>query len=261
MLENALQDHNNIKCNETQDAHNLKRSTQFPRFLKFLSDNAVVAMMQRASRLARPFQRWCLTNSASVPTRCASVKSAVETEIEYAAAESGHSKEREEDDILGPAKTWVRRRDRFCTGPYENPNELRPKYPKRRSPFARAKALINALHEEEGLKMMKSGRALLAKMGPRTGDIIRVEYMPNSAVSKVVQSFTGIVMSVRNRGMGSGIVLRNVVDGIAIERAFPLYSPNITNVELVGRRKVHRAKLTYLREKKLKESTFAHVRK
>ena len=153
--------------------------------------------------------------------------------------------------VVGSGKQPAR--ERFCTGPYEKPGEERPAYPKRRSPFARAKALINELHAEEGLRMVRAGRAPLAALlpRPRAGDVLRVEFGPRAA-------FTGIVIAVRKRGLGSGWVLRNVVDGVAVERSGPLYDTTVTKVERVGQRRVRRNKLYYLREKKLRESTFTH---
>lgn len=210
--------------------------------------------MQRAIPITRALQRW-RTLSQTAPLR--GLCTATDSPLRGVAAEAGGGETTE----LGPPRTWVRRRDRYCTGPYEAPGE-RPQYPKRRNPFARSKALINALHEEEGLRMRRAGRAVLASMTepPRAGDILRVEFTPNSDMPDLMQAFTGIVMATKSRGLGSGIVLRNVVDGIAIERAFPLYSPAVRRVVRVGKRKVHRAKLYYLREKKLRESTFQHVR-
>lgn len=184
------------------------------------------------------------------------------TQIENDAAEAGLPSDIVPMDGSGKRGDSARRvtgggklpsRQRFCTGPYEEPGKERPAYPKRRTPFARAKALISALHAEEGLRMIQSGRSKLAAMVPpvRTGEIIRVQFGPREA-------FTGIVMATRKRGLGSGLVLRNVVDGVAIERAIPLYDPSVTEVTRVGRRKVRRNKLYYLREKKLRESTFEH---
>lgn len=56
--------------------------------------------------------------------------------------------------------------------------------------------------------------------------------------------------------MGSTLVLRNVVDGVPVERGFAIYSPLITDAQIVRRKKVRRAKLYYLRDKPLRESTF-----
>ena len=211
--------------------------------------------MQRALALSR-----VLPHRACVQTRfyrSFSTSTSASGGDNYAAAEVTRPSWANDEEEYGMPlrRTKLPARERFCTGPYEQPGTARPNYPKRRSPFARAKALINALHQEEGMRMILSGRAVLAAFlpPPRPGDVLRVDFGE-------VKSFTGIVMSVRKRGLGSGIVLRNVIDGVAVERAVPLYDPSVTNVERVAkRRKVRRNKLYYLREKKLKESTFTHA--
>lgn len=179
-----------------------------------------------------------------------------------AEAGGGPREDDEEGPVLGPVRTWRKRADRFCTGPYEKPGEPRPVYPKRRSPFARSKALINALHEEEGLRMISSGRAVFPKKvpDPRSGDIITVTYAPNPNTPDFTRRFTGICISVRRRGLGSTFVLRNVLDGVPVERGFPFYSPIIRDAEVIGKRPVRRNKLYYLRGRKLRESTFLHDR-
>lgn len=148
-------------------------------------------------------------------------------------------------------------------GPYEIEGEPRPVYPKRRSPLRRSTALIKALNREESLRMVHEGRAVFpAKIpDPRSGDIIRVTYVPSLAEAAVRLCFTGICMAVRNNGVGSTVVLRNVVDGVPVERGFPMYSPLIVDAEVIGKRKVRRAKLYYLREKPLRESTIPDATK
>lgn len=133
-------------------------------------------------------------------------------------------------------------------------------YPKRKSPFKRCKALIDALHAEEAARLVASGRAVMpAKVpGLRSGDVVRVAYVASAAQEKA-QYFTGMCIAVKRRGLGSSFVLRNVVDGVAVERAWPTYSPLIRDAEVLGRNKVRRNKLWYLRDKPLRESTFGNA--
>ncbi len=110
--------------------------------------------------------------------------------------------------------------------------------------------------------MISSGRAVFPKKvpDPRSGDIITVTYAPNPNTPDFTRRFTGICISVRRRGLGSTFVLRNVLDGVPVERGFPFYSPIIRDAEVIGKRPVRRNKLYYLRGRKLRESTFLHDR-
>lgn len=162
-----------------------------------------------------------------------------------------------------PEITRRRLRDRFCTGPYEIPGRPRPVYPKRKSPFKRAGALINALHQEEGLRLIAEGRAIFPKKipNPRSGDVIRIKYVHSLSNMNMQLYFTGICIAVKRRGLGSTFVLRNVVEGIPIERGFPIYSPLIQDAEIIGRKDVRKMKLYYLRDKPLRESTVPNATK
>ena len=44
--------------------------------------------------------------------------------------------------------------------------------------------------------------------------------------------------------------MRKVLDGIGLEKIFPLHSPSIEKIEIVKRAKARRAKLYYLRTAK-----------
>lgn len=89
----------------------------------------------------------------------------------------------------------------------------------------------------------------------RAGDIVRVQYVAGLGQTKS-QYFTGVCIAFKRRGTGSSFVLRNVLEGVAVERSWPYYSPCIVGAEIVGKKKgVNRNKLWYLRDKPLKEST------
>ena len=47
--------------------------------------------------------------------------------------------------------------------------------------------------------------------------------------------------------------MRKTIDGVGVERIFPLYSPNVGKIEITRRAKVRRSKLYHIRRKAAKE--------
>jgi large subunit ribosomal protein L19 len=89
----------------------------------------------------------------------------------------------------------------------------------------------------------------------RSGDQVRVWQKIEEDKGKFrLQAFEGLVLA-RKHGSEAGatFTVRKVVDGVGVERIFPLYSPMIDEVELIRRSKVRRAKLYFIREKATKE--------
>jgi len=72
-----------------------------------------------------------------------------------------------------------------------------------------------------------------------------------------IQIFEGIILSHKGgKQKTATITVRKIAaGGIGVEKVFPIYSPNIANVELVKTAKVRRAKLGFLRtyKKKLRD--------
>lgn len=69
-----------------------------------------------------------------------------------------------------------------------------------------------------------------------------------------LQAFEGIIMA-HKHGLEAGatFTVRKVIDGVGVERTFPLYSPMIDEIENVSRSKVRRSKLYFVRRKAAKE--------
>lgn len=67
--------------------------------------------------------------------------------------------------------------------------------------------------------------------------------------------FVGICISQRNNGLGSTFILRNVLNGMGVEKMFELYSPALREIKVLKLERRRRAKLYYLREKPLRFST------
>ncbi len=82
----------------------------------------------------------------------------------------------------------------------------------------------------------------------RPGLEVRVSSKIKEGEKERTQVFEGMIVATHGAGNGKTFTVRRVVGGIGIERIFPMYSPLVTNVEILGATKVRRAKLTYLRK-------------
>lgn len=88
----------------------------------------------------------------------------------------------------------------------------------------------------------------------RTGDTVRVAQKIQEKGKTRIQNFEGMVLA-RKHGTepGATFTVRRVVNGIGVEKIFPLFSPMIDTIEIVKRSKTRRSKLYYIREKAAKE--------
>jgi large subunit ribosomal protein L19 len=88
----------------------------------------------------------------------------------------------------------------------------------------------------------------------RVGDTIRVNVRLKEGEGEKekerLQAFEGVVISKKGRASGATFTVRRVSFGVGIERIFPLHSPSISTVDIVGKGKVRRARLYYLRDLK-----------
>ncbi|MCL5010548.1 MAG: 50S ribosomal protein L19 [Patescibacteria group bacterium] len=66
-----------------------------------------------------------------------------------------------------------------------------------------------------------------------------------------IQVFEGVVLGTKGRNVNKSFTVRKVVGDVAVERIYPLFSPNIDKIELKehSKKRVRRAKLYYLRKK------------
>lgn len=87
-----------------------------------------------------------------------------------------------------------------------------------------------------------------------SGDTVRVWQKITEKDKTRLQAFEGLVLS-RKHGTEAGatFTVRKVMDGVGVEKIFPIYSPIIDKIEVLRRSKVRRAKLYFVREKASKE--------
>ena len=81
------------------------------------------------------------------------------------------------------------------------------------------------------------------------GDLVKVHYKIIEGKRERIQVYEGYVIGMKGKGLSRTFKVRKISYSVGVERTFPLYSPNIANIELVRRGKVRRSKLYYLRER------------
>ena len=82
----------------------------------------------------------------------------------------------------------------------------------------------------------------------RAGDTVKVNVKVVEGNRERIQVFQGVVIRrTGGKGISASFTVRKVSFGVAVERTFPLHSPNVDSIEVVARGKVRRAKLYYLR--------------
>ncbi|MRR12631.1 50S ribosomal protein L19 [bacterium] len=95
----------------------------------------------------------------------------------------------------------------------------------------------------------------------QVGDNVKVHYRVVEGARERVQIFQGVVIRRHGASNRETFTVRKVSFGVGVERTFPVHSPKIQNVEIVGRGKVRRSKLYFLRDKigkqaRLKEKAY-----
>jgi large subunit ribosomal protein L19 len=101
--------------------------------------------------------------------------------------------------------------------------------------------IIQILEKEQ----MQAAKAL-PNFAP--GDTVIVQVKVKEGERVRLQSYEGIVIAKRNRGLNSSFTVRKISHGVGVERVFQTYSPMIDSVELKRRGDVRRAKLYYMRQ-------------
>lgn len=79
------------------------------------------------------------------------------------------------------------------------------------------------------------------------GDTVVVRVKVKEGSRERLQSFEGVVIAKRNRGLNSSFTVRKISHGEGVERVFQTHSPQIEDVKVKRRGAVRRAKLYYLR--------------
>jgi large subunit ribosomal protein L19 len=101
--------------------------------------------------------------------------------------------------------------------------------------------LIQKLEQEE-IKRLNRKIPVFAP-----GDTVIVKVVVVEGDKKREQSYEGVVIAKRNRGLNSNFIVRKISSGEGVERTFQTYSPAVASIEVKRKGDVRRAKLYYLR--------------
>lgn len=90
----------------------------------------------------------------------------------------------------------------------------------------------------------------------KPGDTIKVhQKIKETGEKERIQIFEGIIIAKKHgEGISGTLTVRKIIDGVGVERVFPIHSPSIDKIEIVKGGKVRRAKLYYLRTAKGKKA-------
>ena len=90
-------------------------------------------------------------------------------------------------------------------------------------------------------------KADIPEFGP--GDTVAVQVRVREGQRERLQTYEGVVIAKKNRGLNSSFTVRKISYGEGVERVFQTHSPLIASITVKRRGDVRRAKLYYLRER------------
>jgi large subunit ribosomal protein L19 len=98
------------------------------------------------------------------------------------------------------------------------------------------------------IKMIEAGQTK-PNQDVKAGDTVRIHFKIVEGKTERIQLYEGLVIAMKNAGVGKTLTVRKNSYGVGVERVFPMHSPRIEKIEILRYGKVRRAKLYYIREK------------
>lgn len=83
----------------------------------------------------------------------------------------------------------------------------------------------------------------------QSGDTVNISFRIKEGDKERIQQFQGVVIQTRGSGTGTTLTVRKASGNVYVERIFPAFSPLISEIKVMRRGSVRRAKLYYLRER------------
>lgn len=81
----------------------------------------------------------------------------------------------------------------------------------------------------------------------RSGDQVIVSYEIVEGDKRRIQDFKGDVIKIQGQGVSKTFTVRKISGNVGVERVFPMNNPFVSEIKVLKRGKVRRARLYYLR--------------
>lgn len=111
------------------------------------------------------------------------------------------------------------------------------------------------------IKQIENEQLRQEKFDFNVGDTVVIGYKIKEGNRERVQAFEGTVIKKQGQGSRATFTVRRVLQGVGVERTFPIHSPRIESLKVIRRGKVRRAKLYYLRDRVGKASKVKELKK
>lgn len=101
------------------------------------------------------------------------------------------------------------------------------------------------------LKLQEFQRKAMKKVPAlKAGMTVRIHQKIKEGEKERIQIFEGLIIKISaGDGINKSITVRKVVEGVGVEKIFPIHSPIVTKIEVKKKSKVRRSKLYYMRER------------
>jgi len=83
----------------------------------------------------------------------------------------------------------------------------------------------------------------------KVGQTVEVGTIIKEGDKSRIQKFKGLVIAIKGEGLNKTFTVRKISHGIGVEKIFPFYTPNISEVKIVKEEKVRRSKLYFMRDR------------
>nr|AYR06401.1 ribosomal protein L19 [Rhodogorgon sp.] len=81
------------------------------------------------------------------------------------------------------------------------------------------------------------------------GDTLKIGVLIREGNKERIQFSEGVVISKNKNNINTTITMRKVVQGVGVEKVYLIHSPRITQIRIIKKAKIRRAKLYYIRHR------------